>query len=137
MINTCLTVRAREANSHAGKGWELLTQKVIDVVAKQRTQGVVFLAWGSPAQARVKGVDAQRHLILKSVHPSPLAAHKGFVSLSPCGTCDFEGKLLTCGFSSLTVDTLKRRMSGWCKSMGRMVGSIGTWMWIPKRLVCD
>ncbi|KAJ8607208.1 hypothetical protein MRB53_040468 [Persea americana] len=52
LLNTCLTVRAHEANSHAGKGWEKFTQKVIDVVAKERSKGVVFLAWGSPAQKR-------------------------------------------------------------------------------------
>ena len=81
LINTCLTVRAHEANSHAGKGWERFTQKVIDVVARVRTKGVVFLAWGSPAGKRVARVDRQRHCILQSVHPSPLSAHKGFVSI--------------------------------------------------------
>lgn len=78
MINTCLTVRRGDANSHSGKGWEQLTQKVIDTVAKTRTQGVVFLAWGNPAAARVKDVNKERHLILKSVHPSPLSASRGF-----------------------------------------------------------
>ncbi|KAK7192894.1 hypothetical protein DPSP01_005105 [Paraphaeosphaeria sporulosa] len=81
MLNTCLTVEKNKANSHSGKGWELLTQKVIDTVAKVRTNGVVFLAWGSPAQQRVKDIEKaykERHLILRSVHPSPLAAHKGF-----------------------------------------------------------
>lgn len=81
LLNTCLTVKAHEANSHQKKGWEEFTQKVIDVVAKKRTRGVVFLAWGSPAQVRVKGVDKKKHLVLSSVHPSPLSAHKGFVSL--------------------------------------------------------
>lgn len=82
LLNTCLTVRAHEANSHANKGWEKFTQKVIDIVAKQRTRGVVFLAWGSPAQKRVARVDKQRHCILQSVHPSPLSAARGFVSFS-------------------------------------------------------
>ena len=80
MINTCLTVRAHEANSHQNKGWEKFTQRVIDVVAKQRTRGVVFLAWGSPAAKRVTKVDRVRHCVLQSVHPSPLSAQKGFVS---------------------------------------------------------
>jgi uracil-DNA glycosylase len=79
LLNTCLTVRAHEANSHAGHGWERFTGKVIETVSTKRTNGVVFLAWGSPAQKRCAGVNA-RHLVLKSVHPSPLSAHKGFVS---------------------------------------------------------
>lgn len=80
LLNTCLTVRAHEANSHAGKGWERFTQKVIDTVAKKRTRGVVFLAWGTPAQKRCAGINGTKHLVLKSVHPSPLSAHRGFVS---------------------------------------------------------
>lgn len=56
LLNTCLTVRAHEANSHAKQGWENFTQKVIDTVAKVRTRGVVFLAWGTPAQTRVSRV---------------------------------------------------------------------------------
>lgn len=80
MLNTCLTVRAHDANSHAGKGWEQFTQKVIDIVAQRRTKGVVFLAWGKPAGERVKKVDKVRHCILQSVHPSPFSAPRGFVS---------------------------------------------------------
>ncbi|EXJ64457.1 uracil-DNA glycosylase [Cladophialophora yegresii CBS 114405] len=78
LLNTCLTVRAGLANSHAGHGWEKFTQKVIDTVVKLRTRGVVFLAWGSPAQKRCEKITGARHLVLKSVHPSPLSAHKGF-----------------------------------------------------------
>ncbi|CBX98378.1 hypothetical protein IAQ61_010476 [Plenodomus lingam] len=78
LLNTCLTVRKGEANSHAGKGWELLTQKVIDTVVRVRTNGVVFLAWGTPAQKRTAGIPVDKHLILKSVHPSPLSAARGF-----------------------------------------------------------
>ncbi|ETI28393.1 uracil-DNA glycosylase [Cladophialophora carrionii CBS 160.54] len=78
LLNTCLTVRAGQANSHAGHGWEKFTQKVIDTVVKLRTRGVVFLAWGSPAQKRCEKISGARHLVLKSVHPSPLSAHKGF-----------------------------------------------------------
>ncbi len=80
LLNTCLTVQAREANSHANKGWEKFTQKVIDVVAKVRTRGVVFLAWGTPAGKRVVKIDKDKHCILQSVHPSPLSAARGFVS---------------------------------------------------------
>ncbi|KAI0599957.1 uracil-DNA glycosylase-like protein [Biscogniauxia sp. FL1348] len=78
MLNTCLTVRAHEANSHAGKGWERFTQRVIDLVAQKRTRGVVFLAWGKPAASRVARVDPKRHLVLRSAHPSPLSASRGF-----------------------------------------------------------
>ncbi|EME40312.1 hypothetical protein DOTSEDRAFT_179354 [Dothistroma septosporum NZE10] len=82
LLNTCLTVRAHEANSHAKQGWEKFTQKVIDTVAAKRTKGVVFLAWGKPAQDRCKKINGGKHLVLKSVHPSPLSAHKGFLD---CG----------------------------------------------------
>ena len=82
MLNTCLTVRAHEANSHSNRGWERFTQKVIDLVAAKRTRGVVFMAWGTPAGKRVQKVDAKRHLVLKAVHPSPLSAARGFFT---CG----------------------------------------------------
>ena len=82
MLNTCLTVRAHEANSHSNKGWEKFTQKVIDTVAKVRSKGVVFLAWGAPAAKRVAKINKAKHLVLQSVHPSPLSAHKGFMT---CG----------------------------------------------------
>ncbi|MCJ1296825.1 uracil DNA glycosylase [Xylographa carneopallida] len=78
MLNTCLTVRAHSANSHANRGWEEFTQKVIDTVARVRTKGVVFLAWGMPAKKRVKGVAKPKHCVLESVHPSPFSAANGF-----------------------------------------------------------
>ncbi|KAI0178567.1 uracil-DNA glycosylase [Hypoxylon sp. FL1284] len=78
MLNTCLTVRAHEAGSHAKRGWERFTQKVISLVAQKRTRGVVFLAWGKPAAERVAKVDQKRHLVLRSAHPSPLSASRGF-----------------------------------------------------------
>ncbi|KAK3310653.1 uracil-DNA glycosylase-like protein [Chaetomium strumarium] len=78
MLNTCLTVRAHEANSHSNRGWERFTQKCIDLVAARRTRGVVFMAWGTPAGKRVLRVDGKRHLVLKTVHPSPLSASNGY-----------------------------------------------------------
>ncbi|KAL8672419.1 MAG: hypothetical protein Q9168_003126 [Polycauliona sp. 1 TL-2023] len=78
LLNTCLTVRAHDANSHASHGWEKFTQKVIDTVAKVRTRGVVFLAWGKPAGTRVSKINKQRHCVLQSVHPSPFSAANGF-----------------------------------------------------------
>jgi uracil-DNA glycosylase len=82
MLNTCLTVRAHEANSHSNRGWERFTQKAIDLVAAKRARGVVFMAWGTPAGKRVLKVDGKRHMVLKSVHPSPLSASRGFFT---CG----------------------------------------------------
>ncbi|KAM0455184.1 hypothetical protein ACHAPV_000474 [Trichoderma viride] len=92
MLNTCLTVRAHEANSHANRGWERFTQKVIDLVAQKRTRGVVFMAWGTPASKRVQRVDKQRHLVLLSVHPSPLSASRGFFD---CGHFKAANEWLT------------------------------------------
>lgn len=97
LLNTCLTVRAHDANSHQGKGWERFTQRVLEVVAKERRNGVVFLAWGSPAQKRTQGLERiapGRHTVLKSVHPSPLSAAKGW----------FE-----CGHFKKTNEWLKER----------------------------
>ncbi|KAK1148296.1 uracil DNA glycosylase [Aspergillus melleus] len=78
MLNTCLTVRAHQAASHSNKGWERLTQKAIDIVARVRSHGVVFLAWGNPAGKRVSSINRQKHCVLQSVHPSPLSASRGF-----------------------------------------------------------
>ncbi|KAH0536908.1 hypothetical protein FGG08_006246 [Glutinoglossum americanum] len=78
LLNTCLTVRAHDANSHSQRGWEKFTGRVIEIVSKVRTRGVVFLAWGTPAAKRVAKVDRRVHHVLQSVHPSPLSAMRGF-----------------------------------------------------------
>ncbi|KAK9240051.1 uracil-DNA glycosylase-like protein [Lipomyces kononenkoae] len=78
LLNTCLTVRAHNANSHAGKGWEQFTEKVISIVAERQKSGVVFLAWGNPAGKRVDKINKSVHAVLRSVHPSPLSASRGF-----------------------------------------------------------
>ena len=83
LLNTVLTVRAHEANSHQGKGWERFTQRVIDTVVKVRQRGVVFLAWGKPAQKRVETIKGGKHIVLKGIHPSPLAARSG--NFADCG----------------------------------------------------
>jgi uracil-DNA glycosylase len=79
LLNACLTVRAHNANSHSNHGWEQFTSEVLRAVAKS-SRGIVFLAWGTPAQKRVDsiGVDKSKHCILRSVHPSPLSAARGF-----------------------------------------------------------
>jgi len=82
MLNTCLTVREKDPNSHKDKGWERLTQSVIDVVAQKRIRGVAFMAWGKPAGTRVTRIDKKKHLVLTSVHPSPFSARNGFLD---CG----------------------------------------------------
>ncbi|OOV86334.1 uracil-DNA glycosylase [Oceanospirillum linum] len=77
MINAVLTVEQANAGSHQKKGWEQFTDKVIHIINEQ-LDGVVFLLWGSYAQKKAAFVDQNKHLVLKSVHPSPLSAHRGF-----------------------------------------------------------
>lgn len=77
LLNAVLTVQQGVANAHQGKGWEIFTDRVIEVV-NQHCQQVVFLLWGSYAQKKGSQIDNQRHLILTAPHPSPLAAHRGF-----------------------------------------------------------
>ena len=77
LLNAVLTVRAHNAASHAGRGWEQFTDTVVRTVA-ERKQGVVYMLWGSYAQRKGAIVDGSKNLILKSVHPSPLSAYRGF-----------------------------------------------------------
>lgn len=77
LLNTVLTVRAGEANSHVKQGWEEFTDAAIRTISKER-KGVVFLLWGKHAQAKEKLIDTTKHHVLKSVHPSGLSAHRGF-----------------------------------------------------------
>ena len=82
MLNTVLTVRAHEANSHKGHGWEKFTDAVIRKV-NEREQRVVFILWGAPAQKKRALIDTSRHVIVESVHPSPLSARNGFFGSKP------------------------------------------------------
>ena len=77
MLNAVLTVRAHEAASHAGRGWERFTDAVVRIIAEQK-QGVVYMLWGSYAQKKGAMVDASKNLVLKAVHPSPLSVYRGF-----------------------------------------------------------
>lgn len=77
LLNAVLTVRAHEANSHQGKGWETFTDMVIRAVNAKESR-VVFLLWGSYAQRKAELIDPTRHTILKAPHPSPLSASRGF-----------------------------------------------------------
>lgn len=78
LLNACLTVRASQANSHKDKGWEQFTDAVIRWINLNRNN-VVFLLWGSYAQKKGACIDKKRHCVLKSVHPSPLSAYRGFL----------------------------------------------------------
>lgn len=77
MLNTVLTVRAHQANSHQGKGWEQFTDAVIQAVNAQ-DRPVVYMLWGRPAQSKIPMLTNPNHLILKAPHPSPLSAYRGF-----------------------------------------------------------
>ncbi len=77
LLNATLTVKAGEAGSHQGKGWEVFTDAVISALAESR-ENLVFLLWGSYAQKKGQYIDRTRHLVLETVHPSPLSAHRGF-----------------------------------------------------------
>lgn len=78
LLNSVLTVQAGLAGSHQGKGWEGFTDRAIDELNRGR-EGLVFLLWGSYAQAKGKLIDPRRHCVLKAPHPSPLSAHRGFL----------------------------------------------------------
>ncbi|RCS29591.1 uracil-DNA glycosylase [Rhodanobacter denitrificans] len=81
LLNSVLTVEEGRAGSHQGKGWEGFTDAAIDALNRER-EGIVFLLWGSYAQRKGQLIDTRRHGVLKSVHPSPLSAHRGFLG---CG----------------------------------------------------
>lgn len=77
LLNATLTVRAHQAGSHQNHGWETFTDAVISTLSAERS-GLVFILWGSYAQSKARMIDSSRHLVLQSVHPSPLSAHRGF-----------------------------------------------------------
>ena len=77
LLNATLTVRANQAGSHQGKGWETFTDNAIKALSDNR-EGLVFLLWGRYAQAKEKIIDTQKHHVLKAAHPSPLSAYNGF-----------------------------------------------------------
>lgn len=77
LLNTVLTVRAHQANSHQGKGWEQFTDAVIHAVNEQ-DRPIVYFLWGRPAQSKIPMLTNSKHLVLKAPHPSPLSAYRGF-----------------------------------------------------------
>ncbi len=82
LLNTVLTVRAHQANSHRGIGWEEFTDAAIRILAAQ-DRPMVFILWGKPAQAKKVYLDPTKHLIIESPHPSPLSAYRGFFGSRP------------------------------------------------------
>ncbi|MEO1771166.1 uracil-DNA glycosylase [Candidatus Enterococcus ferrettii] len=82
LLNTVLTVREGQAYSHRGKGWEQLTDAVIKKL-NEREEPIVFILWGKPAQEKSAMIDTSRHAIIKSPHPSPLSASRGFFGSKP------------------------------------------------------
>lgn len=95
LLNAVLTVEDSRAGAHQGKGWEGFTDHVVDTLNRER-EGLVFMLWGSYAQAKGKVIDTRRHRVLKTTHPSPLSAHRGF---------------LGCGHFSAANEYLSRRGS--------------------------
>jgi uracil-DNA glycosylase len=81
LLNAVLTVEANKAASHQKKGWELFTDKIVDALNNNK-KDLVFVLWGSFAQKKGANIDTHKHLVLKSTHPSPLSAHRGFLG---CG----------------------------------------------------
>lgn len=78
LLNATLTVRAHQAGSHQGKGWENFTDAVIRLLAEEK-KDLVFILWGNYAQQKGAFINPSKHLVLKSVHPSPLSAYRGFI----------------------------------------------------------
>ena len=91
MLNTVLTVRAHQANSHQGKGWEKFTDAVIEAV-NQQDRPIVYMLWGKPAQSKIPMLNNPKHLVLKAPHPSPLSAYRGFFG---CGHFSEANRFLT------------------------------------------
>ena len=82
LLNATLTVRAGQAASHQGKGWETFTDTVLQAVSA-KSEHVVFILWGSNARKKRALIDVRRHTIIESAHPSPLSAHNGFFATKP------------------------------------------------------
>jgi len=87
LLNATLTVRAHEAGSHQKKGWEDFTDKAISIINRDKDH-IVFFLWGAYAQKKGEAIDRARHLVLESVHPSPLSASRGFFGNKHFSKCN-------------------------------------------------
>jgi uracil-DNA glycosylase len=82
LLNATLTVRAHAAGSHQKKGWEEFTDAIVKILSDQKA-GLIFILWGAYAQKKGAVIDRQKHLVIESVHPSPLSARHGFFGSKP------------------------------------------------------
>ncbi len=87
LLNTVLTVEQGQAHSHKHLGWERFTDKVIEQI-NQQAENIVFMLWGAHAQKKGAQINPERHRLLKSVHPSPLSAHRGFLGCQHFSKCN-------------------------------------------------
>ncbi len=87
LLNSVLTVEQQSAASHQGRGWETFTDKIVKSLAEGR-ESLVFMLWGAYAQKKGAMIDANRHLVLKAPHPSPLSAHRGFLGCRHFSRCN-------------------------------------------------
>ena len=87
LLNTVLTVRAHQANSHQGRGWEQFTDHIIELL-NDHEKPIIFILWGSPARRKRSMITNERHLIIESPHPSPLSAYRGFFGSRPFSRCN-------------------------------------------------
>lgn len=87
LLNTVLTVRAHQANSHKGRGWETFTDAIIQAVNNE-DRPIVYMLWGSPAQKKIPMLNNPKHLILTAPHPSPLSAYRGFFGCKHFSLCN-------------------------------------------------
>ena len=87
LLNSSLTVLAKKSNSHAHLGWHQITDDIIETISEKR-EHVVFMLWGSFAQKKEGLIDRRRHLVLKTSHPSPLSAHRGFLGSGVFVSCN-------------------------------------------------
>lgn len=101
LLNATLTVRARRAASHQKRGWEAFTDRVLEVV-NEKPESVVFILWGSSARRKKGLIDAGRHIIIESPHPSPLSAHRGFFGSRPFSR------------TNTALETARRGPIDWC-----------------------
>ena len=82
LLNTVLTVRQGQANSHKGMGWEIFTDRIIELL-NQKEEPIIYILWGKSAQSKISLIDTSKHYIIQSAHPSPLSAHRGFFGSKP------------------------------------------------------